>query len=101
MFDDFDDFYDAAHAPEFIYFTPYCTGCDTTFLYLEESLPGFRTSMTLKCPTCDKELGTVEKDTTLLAQAKGQIGGEIHNHIPPEVKEAAERRMRQYEPEQD
>ncbi len=89
------------HDPEFIYRTPYCTGCDTTFLFFEVSTPGDRTRMTLHCPTCGKELGTVEEDTRLLAQAKGNVGDEVFKFVAPEVEQEIEQLTKPWEPKEE
>lgn len=60
-------------APEYSYFVPYCLQCDTTFLFLEESFPGGRSSEAVYCPECGQKLGNIEEDSKLLAQTKGDF----------------------------
>ena len=65
--------YDDMGEMEYSYFKPYCSNCDTTFLFLEESMPGGRSSETVYCPKCRQELGNAEEDSKLLAQTKGDL----------------------------
>ena len=64
---------DYPHEIEYGYFKPYCAGCNVTFFYLEESIPGGRSSEAVNCPTCGGELGNAEEDSKLLAQVKGDL----------------------------
>ena len=72
---DYDDWgdYEEMGTMEYSYFTPYCTNCDVTFLFLEESMPGGRSSETVYCPKCKKELGNAEEDSKLLAETKSDL----------------------------
>lgn len=81
------------HGPEHFFFTPYCTNCDTTFLFLEESWPGGRSSKPMPCPTCGQILGNPEEDAELLAQARGDIGDGVHKFMSEEIRQKLERRI--------
>lgn len=56
------------------YVVAYCSSCDITFTYEEESILGGRDPVPLFCPICKKDLGCmVESDAQLIKQEPGKL----------------------------
>jgi hypothetical protein len=64
------------------YFSPYCTGCDTTFLFWWRQYLGGSDSETVNCPNCGQEFGMLETESKLLGQMKGDVGEDIFKFRP-------------------